>query len=78
MPHYERELEIALEIAESAGRFTLEHFGSELEVERKADASPVTIADRGAEQMIRKGFYINLAGIVIIAAVGYWIAPLVL
>jgi sodium-dependent dicarboxylate transporter 2/3/5 len=28
--------------------------------------------------MIRKGFYINLAGIVIIAAVGYWIAPLVL
>ena len=55
MPHYERELEIALEVAESAGRFTLEHFGSELEVERKADASPVTIADRGAEQMIRKG-----------------------
>ncbi|WP_290501784.1 SLC13 family permease [Hyphomonas sp. UBA5107] len=30
------------------------------------------------QQMIRKGFYINLAGIVIIAAVGYWIAPLVL
>ena len=30
------------------------------------------------QQMIRKGFYINLAGIGIIAAVGYWIAPLVL
>jgi sodium-dependent dicarboxylate transporter 2/3/5 len=30
------------------------------------------------QQMIRKGFFINLAGIVIIAAIGYWIAPMVL
>ncbi|RAN37094.1 SLC13 family permease [Hyphomonas pacifica] len=30
------------------------------------------------QQMIRRGLYVNLLGIVIIAAVGYWIAPLVL
>ena len=29
-------------------------------------------------QMIQQGFRINLMGIVIISAVGYWIAPLVL
>ncbi|MDG2306033.1 MAG: inositol monophosphatase family protein [Candidatus Binatia bacterium] len=54
MSGYERELEAAIEIAESAGRLTLEHFGTALEVELKADESPVTIADRGAEQLIRK------------------------
>ena len=29
-------------------------------------------------QMMKRGLRINLAGIVIIAAIGYWIAPLVL
>lgn len=42
-------------IAEAAGRSTLAYFGnSELSVESKADASPVTAADRHAEQLVRK------------------------
>ncbi len=51
---YERELDVAIEIAESAGRLTLEHFGTALDVEWKADESPVTVADRGAERLIRQ------------------------
>lgn len=51
---YERELEVAVEVARRAGEFTLEHFGRAIDVERKADDSPVTIADRGAERLIRE------------------------
>lgn len=54
MPPYERELEVAIKTAENAGRLTLEHFGTALDVELKGDESPVTIADRGAETLIRK------------------------
>jgi histidinol phosphatase-like enzyme (inositol monophosphatase family) len=47
-------LHLGLTAAREAGRLTLEHFQREgLEVERKADQSPVTIADRGAEQLLR-------------------------
>ena len=51
---YERELEAAIEIAESAGRLTLEYFGTPLDVETKSDRSPVTVADRKAEKLIRQ------------------------
>ena len=51
---YERELEVAISIAQEAGRLTLEHYGTDLDVEHKGDESPVTIADRGAEKLIRK------------------------
>lgn len=48
-------LELAREIALEAGRFTLQHFRREdLDVERKGDGSPVTVADRGAEQLLRE------------------------
>ena len=47
-------LEIALDIARRAGDKTLEHFQTDLVVESKADASPVTIADRGAEEIARR------------------------
>jgi histidinol phosphatase-like enzyme (inositol monophosphatase family) len=46
-------LEIALDIARRAGDTTLQHFHGDLAVETKADASPVTIADRAAEQLAR-------------------------
>jgi histidinol-phosphatase len=43
-----------LEVAIGAGEVTLKHFRStDLRVEAKADDSPVTIADRGAEQWAR-------------------------
>ncbi|MFO0867484.1 MAG: histidinol-phosphatase [Pirellulales bacterium] len=45
----------AVEMAREAGRSTLAHFQqTDLRVERKADDSPVTIADRGAERLLRE------------------------
>lgn len=47
-------LELAKAIALEAGEITLGYFArSDLAVERKADSSPVTIADREAEQHLR-------------------------
>lgn len=43
------------ELAEKSGEFIRPFFGrSDLAVETKADASPVTQADRGAEELLRK------------------------
>src|SRR5829696_1748662 len=48
-------LQIAVEIAREAGDGTLRYFRrSDLAVERKADQSPVTIADRAAEELLRQ------------------------
>jgi histidinol phosphatase-like enzyme (inositol monophosphatase family) len=42
------------ELARASGEFIRPHFGNPaLTVETKADASPVTIADRGAEELLR-------------------------
>jgi histidinol-phosphatase len=47
-------LELALAAGKEAGRLTLRYFQQEnYTVERKADASPVTIADRSAEDLLR-------------------------
>ncbi len=49
-----KRLELGLSAAREAGRLTLQYFQrSDLAVERKADQSPVTIADRQAEQLLR-------------------------
>lgn len=51
----EERLAWAREITLEAGRLTLEYFRSTgLDVERKGDGSPVTIADRSAEELLRK------------------------
>ena len=48
-------LEFAIKIARGAGRVTLNYFlGNNFQVERKSDDSPVTQADRGAEQYLRE------------------------
>ncbi len=48
-------LELGLIAAREAGRLTLEYFRrDDLQVELKSDDTPVTIADRGAEQLLRK------------------------
>lgn len=50
-----RYLEAALTACRRAGEIHREHFRSAtLEVETKADASPVTVADRGSEEAIRE------------------------
>jgi histidinol phosphatase-like enzyme (inositol monophosphatase family) len=41
-------------IAREAGKITLKFFRGEVQVETKADLSPVTIADRKAEETLRK------------------------
>ncbi|HKV98850.1 MAG TPA: inositol monophosphatase family protein, partial [Vicinamibacterales bacterium] len=46
-------LEAVGEVARSAGAVALRHFKSPLAIERKHDGSPVTIADRSAEQHAR-------------------------
>jgi histidinol-phosphatase len=47
-------LDFALDAARQAGRVTLEYFQTSVAVERKADSSPLTIADREAEQLLRE------------------------
>ncbi len=49
-----KRLELAKSVAVEAGQHTLQYFQqANLEVERKSDQSPVTVADRQAEQIIR-------------------------
>jgi histidinol-phosphatase len=47
-------LDVAVQIAHEAGDVTLRYFRrDDLAVERKADMSPVTVADREAEKLLR-------------------------
>ncbi|MFO7321685.1 MAG: histidinol-phosphatase [Chloroflexota bacterium] len=52
-PSLQSLLDFALETAWKAGRVTLGYFQTGVAVERKGDLSPVTRADREAEQVIR-------------------------
>jgi histidinol phosphatase-like enzyme (inositol monophosphatase family) len=47
-------LEFALRLADAAGAVIRRYYRASLAVESKADASPVTIADREAEQVLRE------------------------
>lgn len=47
-------LRVAVSIAEEAGRLTLDHFGETLHPDMKGDGTPVTVADRGAEALMRE------------------------
>lgn len=46
-------LAFAIDAVVQAGRSTLAHFQNGVEVESKADETPVTVADRDAERMLR-------------------------
>src|SRR5215470_7207339 len=46
--------DIAITASKQAGDFALGYFDNNIAVEWKADQSPVTMADRGAEEMLRK------------------------
>ena len=45
--------DFAVDIARGAGEITLRHFRGSFEIDRKADGSPVTIADRESEAYLR-------------------------
>lgn len=47
-------LSLAQELAVEAGSVTLETFGSVLAAETKGDGTPVTVADRAAERLLRE------------------------
>jgi histidinol phosphatase-like enzyme (inositol monophosphatase family) len=49
-----RRLELAITAGRAAGALTLNWFLTGVDVERKADESPVTIADKSAEQLLRQ------------------------
>lgn len=53
-PDVQARMEAALRFARQAGDLTLRHFrAAGLRAEGKADGSPVTVADRGAEELLR-------------------------
>lgn len=53
-PASQSDLDFATDALRRAGEFTLRYFGSsDLTVDDKSDGSPVTEADRGAEQLLR-------------------------
>jgi histidinol-phosphatase len=52
-PDWRNRYEVAREVAHEAGQFALGHFDHDIAVEWKKDHSPVTLADRGAEQILR-------------------------
>jgi histidinol-phosphatase len=53
-PSLQTYLEFALDAAWAAGRITLGHFQTGIRPERKSDNSPVTLADKQAEQKLRE------------------------
>ncbi|HSW45453.1 MAG TPA: histidinol-phosphatase [Phycisphaerae bacterium] len=54
-PDIKPRLELALDAARRAGRLTLKHFNRPgLDIEQKRDGTPVTVADRQAEEFLRK------------------------
>lgn len=48
------DMQAVAEVARAAGKSALEFFSTELVIDAKADGSPVTIADRTAEQVARE------------------------
>ena len=46
-------LSVAVEAAKSARKLILSYYNGEFDIEIKSDQTPVTVADRGAEQVIR-------------------------
>lgn len=45
--------DLAIDAAQKAGKLALEHFDKNVQIEWKKDKSPVTVADRSAESLLR-------------------------
>jgi len=52
-PDWRARYELAVEAARRAGDLARTYYESTFEIELKPDASPVTVADKGAEELIR-------------------------
>src|SRR3972149_363926 len=55
-------LDFATDAAFRAGRQALSHFQTGVEADRKADLSPVTIADRNGEELLRRLIHARFPG----------------
>jgi histidinol-phosphatase len=55
MSAYEKELAVAQDLARKAGDFALQYRKGEIQIENKADESPVTVADKEGEKVIVAG-----------------------
>jgi myo-inositol-1(or 4)-monophosphatase len=64
-------LNFALDTAHQAGRLTLGYFQRDIGVEMKDDQTPVTIADREAEALIRSRIESTYPGHAILGEEGY-------
>ena len=53
LPSMNEYMEFAIQTAHEAGRLTLGYFQTDLQPEMKVDDTPVTVADRKAEELIR-------------------------
>ncbi len=53
-PEWQNRYEVARDAADHAGRLALRYFDDKFKIEWKADQSPVTIADREAETLLRQ------------------------
>jgi histidinol-phosphatase len=61
-PEWRSRYEAAVEAAQRAGQLALKYFDTDLAVEWKGDLSPVTVADREAEQLLRTTLAANFPG----------------
>ena len=57
-----RRYDFARSIADEASTLVSSHFQRGVQVDRKADATPVTVADREAEQMLRRRIESEFSG----------------
>ncbi len=53
-PEFSAALSLAEELADVARRIARQHFRAPLDVARKSDGTPVTVADRGIEEQMRR------------------------
>jgi histidinol-phosphatase len=61
-PDWRARYEVMVETARRAGKLALGHFEAGVAVEWKGDHSPVTVADRAAEQLLREAFQARFPG----------------
>ena len=54
-PSWAELAEFAVDLAWKAGRKTLAYFQTDVAAEEKADGTPVTLAEREAERILRQG-----------------------
>jgi histidinol-phosphatase len=61
-PDWRSRYEVALDVARKAGQLALRYFDAVIDVEWKSDQSPVTVADREAEALLRSTLLAKFPG----------------